>query len=134
MTDKDTLFSYRLKQAEETLSEAKRMLESGFSSRTIINRAYYSVFYALLALFIKTDVSIKTSKHSGIISIFDKEFIKTGKLDKRYSKIVHDLFDARQESDYKEFAELSVDDAAGFVKLSEDFLTAIRKVALSLSQ
>jgi hypothetical protein len=29
MTDKETLFSYRLQQGEETLSEAKKMLEDG---------------------------------------------------------------------------------------------------------
>lgn len=72
MTDRETLFLYRLKQAEETLSEAQKMLEEGFSPRSIINRAYYSLFYMLLALFLKTGVNIKTSKHMGVISLFDK--------------------------------------------------------------
>ncbi len=52
MTDRNTLFFYRFKQAEETLSDAKKMLESGLSPRSITNRAYYSVFYAILALFL----------------------------------------------------------------------------------
>lgn len=52
MTDKDVLKGYRLKQAEETLLEAQKMLEGGFTPRTIINRAYYSMFYAVLALFL----------------------------------------------------------------------------------
>ncbi len=128
MTDKETLFLYRHKQAEETLLEAQKMLEAGFSPRSIINRAYYSIFYMLLALFLKTDVNIKTSKHMGVISLFDKEFIKTGKVDKYYSTILHDLFDARQEGDYKEFVELTTDDAAGFVKLAENFLEGIKKL------
>jgi uncharacterized protein (UPF0332 family) len=128
MTDKETLFLYRHKQAEETLLEAQKMLEAGFSPRSIINRAYYSVFYMLLALFLKTEVNIKTSKHMGVISLFDKEFIKTGKVDKYYSTILHDLFDARQEGDYKEFVELTADDAAGFVKLAEKFLEGIKKL------
>ena len=34
MTDKDALFTYRLQEAEETLSEAVRMLEADFSSRS----------------------------------------------------------------------------------------------------
>ena len=75
MTDRDSLFLYRLKQAEETLLDAEKMLEGSFTPRSITNRAYYSMFYAVLSLFIKTDVDIKTSKHTGIISIFDKEFI-----------------------------------------------------------
>ncbi len=36
MTDKETLFLYRHKQAEETLLEAQKMLEAGFSPRSII--------------------------------------------------------------------------------------------------
>jgi hypothetical protein len=42
----------------------QKMLEAGFNPRSIINRAYYSIFYMLLALFLKTDVNIKTSKHN----------------------------------------------------------------------
>lgn len=39
MTDKQTLLFYRLQQAEETLSDAEKMLASGLSPRSIINRA-----------------------------------------------------------------------------------------------
>ena len=88
MTDKQTLFNYRIRQAEETISDAKKMLENQLSPRSIINRTYYSMFYAVLALFIKTDTTIRTSKHSGVISIFDKEFVHTGRLGPHYSKIL----------------------------------------------
>lgn len=128
MTHQEALFSYRFKQAEETLLEAKKMLEGGFSPRSVVNRAYYSMFYTILALFIKTGVAIKTSKHIGVISLFEKEFVKTKKIDKYYSKILHDAFDARQESDYKEFIELSTDDAAEAVKLGEEFFKEIKRV------
>ncbi|MFZ3135822.1 MAG: HEPN domain-containing protein [Thermodesulfovibrionales bacterium] len=128
MTDKETLFSYRFQQSEETLSEAKKMLEDSFSPRSIINRSYYSMFYALLALFLKTGINTKTSKHIGVISLFDKEFVKTGKIDKHYSTILHETFDARQEGDYKEFIELSLEDASHFVKLAEEFLEGIRNI------
>jgi uncharacterized protein (UPF0332 family) len=44
MTDKDSLFLYRLKQAEETLLDAEKMLKGDFTPRSITNRAYYSIF------------------------------------------------------------------------------------------
>lgn len=69
MTDKDALFTYRLQEAEETLSEAVRMLEEDFSPRAIVNRSYYAMFYALLALLLKTGSPMKTSKHIGVISL-----------------------------------------------------------------
>lgn len=127
MTDKETLFLYRLQQAEETLSEAEKMIKSGFSGRSIINRTYYSLFYALLALFIKTNTELKTSKHIGIISIFDKEFVKTGKFGRQYSAILHDIFDARQEGDYKELADISTDNAAPYLGKAKELLKEIKK-------
>jgi len=128
MTDKQVLFTYRLTQADETLSDAKRMLQNKLSPRSIINRAYYSMFYTLLALFLKADINLKTSKHAGVISIFDKEFVHTGKIDEHYSKILHKVFNARQEGDYKELAELSYEDASEFVKLADEFLEGIKKI------
>jgi uncharacterized protein (UPF0332 family) len=131
MTDTQTLFNYRLKQAEETLSDTRKMLRERLSPRSIVNRAYYSMFYALLALFLKTGINPKTSKHSGVIAIFDKEFVHTGKVEKYYSKILHKMFDARQESDYKELVELSYDTAGESVKLAEEFLERIKRIAQS---
>ncbi len=85
------------------------------------------MFYALLALFLKTDINIKTSKHIGIISIFDKEFVKSGKFDKCYSKILHDAFDDRQKADYKELVEISIEKAAEHVQYAKEFLRAIKE-------
>ena len=45
MTDKETLFKYRIEQAEETLFDAAKMLKNHLSPRSIVNRAYYSMFY-----------------------------------------------------------------------------------------
>ena len=54
--------------------------------------------------------------------------IHTGKIDKYYSKILHKAFDARQESDYKEFVELSTKDAAEAVKLAREFIECIKEI------
>ncbi len=128
MTDKETLFLYRLREAEETLSDAKKMLEDKLSPRSIINRAYYSMFYGVLALFLKHDIKVKTSKHSGIISIFDAEFVHTGKIDPCFSKTLHKIFEVRQEGDYKELVEFSYNDTDEFVELAEEFLEGIKKI------
>ena len=128
MTDKQTLFTYRLKLAEETLLDAKNMLQNNLSSRSIVNRIYYSMFYAILAIFLKSDINIKTSKHSGVISLFDKEFVHTGKIDKLYSKNLHKLFNARIDGDYKDFAEFSKEGVSEFIKLAEEFLREIKRL------
>ncbi len=126
MTDKQDLFQYRIGQAEETLSDAEKMLQENLSARSIVNRSYYSMFYGILALYIEQGINIKTSKHSGIISIFDKEFVHTGKIDKDYSKILHRNFNLRQEGDYKELTKIPQDDATRSVEHAKKFLNAIK--------
>jgi len=84
------------------------------------------MFYILLALFIKPNINIKTSKHTGIISIFDKEFVKTGKIDKIYSKFLHDTFDERQKEDYRELVETPLEKAAEYVNLAKEFIKTIK--------
>lgn len=126
MTDRETIFEYRMRQTDETLAEAVRMLETGFSPRSIVNRSYYTMFYAVLALFINQNTPHKTSKHSGVIGIFNKEFIHTGKLDARFAKMLYDLFDERMELDYRDFAEVSEEDASNAVSAAQEFILAIK--------
>lgn len=71
--NKHTLVSYRLEQSDEALEAAKTLLDRRLY-RSTVNRAYYGMYYAVLAL-----LAIRkqeTSKHSGAISLFDKEFVK----------------------------------------------------------
>jgi uncharacterized protein (UPF0332 family) len=131
MTDRETLFRYRLQEAEDTLADAEQMLSGGVSPRSIVNRAYYSVFYFTLALFQKDGINARTSKHSGVIGVFDKEYVLTGRVERKVGKIVHSLFDARQESDYKEMAEVTVADAQEAMADAREFAEAVKKLLLS---
>lgn len=126
MTDKEVLVNYRLNLADETIRDAEKMVQNGLSPRSIINRSYYSVFYIVLALFIKAGLRVKTSKHTGIISIFDKEFVKTEKIDKSSSVILHNLFNFRQESDYKDLIQVTIDDAKESIKNAKIFISKIK--------
>jgi uncharacterized protein (UPF0332 family) len=128
MTDKEALAAYRRDQARETLVDAERMLKEHYSSRSIINRAYYAMFYSLLALYLKSGTETKTSRHAGIISMFDKEFVQKGLFDKRFSKMLHVLFDKRQECDYKEFIQVSYSDAEEAVRKAREFFNAVSDV------
>ncbi|MBN2286744.1 MAG: HEPN domain-containing protein [Tissierellales bacterium] len=129
MNEQQQLFEYRLDQAVTTLAEAENMLKSGFSARSIVNRAYYSMFYMILALLLKKNIQISTSKHTGVMSIFDKEFILTGLIDRKHSRNLHKTFDRRLEFDYKEMivpsdeeVVASVDSAREFIQTIQEFL------------
>jgi uncharacterized protein (UPF0332 family) len=65
LTDKEKqiqLSGYRLKQAAESIDEAVCLLSGKESPRSIINRAYYAMFYSVLALIVFEPYS--SSKHS----------------------------------------------------------------------
>jgi uncharacterized protein len=127
MSEKAPLIRYRLKQARESLNEADVLLAAGMSLRSVMNRLYYAMFYAVLALL--QDKQAGTSKYSGAISLFDREFIKTEIFDKRFSKALHRAFELRQKGDYMEqieVAKLDIDEirpeAVEFVERAESYL------------
>ncbi|NOY69312.1 MAG: HEPN domain-containing protein [Deltaproteobacteria bacterium] len=103
----DVLVKYRLDQARESLSDAKFIFNGNRSPLGVINRSYYAVFYASLALLQKTGKVPR--KHSGVISLFDHEFVKQGIFPKQFSKILHPLFTARQVSDYHAMEPLGME-------------------------
>ena len=122
--DKEALSLYRLEQAGESLNEAKFLLSGEKSPRSIINRAYYSMFYAILALLIYEPYS--SSKHSGVLSYFNRHFIKEGIFDRDMGRWVNKAFDLRQRSDYREFFEITQDQAADLVTKAEQFISIVR--------
>jgi uncharacterized protein (UPF0332 family) len=72
--DKRALIQYRLERAHESLNDARLMLGQNGSYASVINRAYYAMFYAALALLISIDRG--SSKHQGVIALFDENFVK----------------------------------------------------------
>jgi len=98
--EKQTLALYRIQQAEESLDEAQYLFDGDKSPRSVINRAYYSMFYSILALLIFEPYS--SSKHSGVLSYFNRHFIKNGRISKDIGRAVNKAFDVRQRGDYRE--------------------------------
>ncbi len=105
------LIKYRLEQAQTALDDAKYMIDGNRSPQSIVNRSYYAMFYAVLALLQKKKISKVPSKHSGVISLFDKEFVKKGIFAKDLSKDFHKAFELRQTVDYKIIKPITSDRA-----------------------
>lgn len=119
------LAEYRLKQAEESIEEAECLLSGKGSPRSIVNRAYYAMFYAVLALITFEQFSV--SKHSGVVSFFNKRFVKEGVFSKELGRSINKAFELRQEGDYREYAELTVEEVEPFIEKARDFVHHIKK-------
>ena len=82
---KHEYIDYRLKQAKDTLNAA-RSLAKDKHWNSVINRLYYSCFYAISALHFKHGINARS--HSGIKHQFGLRFVKSGLLDKSVTGIL----------------------------------------------
>ena len=122
------LVAYRLELAGESMVATKTLLDKGLR-RPSVNRAYYAMFYAVLALLARE--KRETSKHSGAIALFDKLFVKEEIFKKELSRWLHDAFDLRQRSDYSAEFQITGEEAEILLKQAESFVDEVKNVLAS---
>lgn len=61
----------------------------------------------------------------GVISCFQKEYIKTGEFDKKYSQYLSQAFQIRNNTDYSDFFVVSQSDAKEQFEKADEFLKVI---------
>lgn len=120
----DNLVNYRLDNAKEKLESAKLLLDGG-KYRDSIGRSYYAIFTAVRAVLANDKVDF--SKHSGVIAYFQKEYIKTGKFDVKYSRYLQTAFQIRNSCDYDDFFIASKQDAEEQYSRAMEFYKEIYK-------
>lgn len=120
-----TLIHYRIEQAERTIQDAQCLSSGNGSPQSIINRSYYAMFYATLALMLR--VGRAFSKHAGTIAAFDKEFVHKGLLPKELSSDLHKVFELRQDHDYKIISIPSVEEGKAALSKAERFVSAVKE-------
>lgn len=79
--DKEKIINHRINRANETIDEVQLLINNNKLSLAV-SRIYYGCFYILSALAFK--YSFDTSNHGKLIGWFNKKFIKSGKIDKKY--------------------------------------------------
>jgi len=97
----------------------------GISFETAANRSYYCIFNAMRAV-LSLD-RFDSKRHSGVISAFRKDYIRTGVFPVEFSTIIDKAFEIRLESDYEAFYIVSKSDVAAQVENAEIFLEAVEK-------
>jgi uncharacterized protein (UPF0332 family) len=118
------LIAYRLDQATETLDAARELSGAGHY-RDAVNRAYYTMFYSALALL--TSKGLGTSKHSGVLSLFNRYFIKPGQFPLEDGRHLREAFELRRGSDYREFVQITREQAEETIARAETFLQHTRQ-------
>ena len=121
----EDLIKYKLQRSGETLEEAKIMLGSSHLFGAA-NRIYYACFYAVSALLLSKDLS--SHKHSGVLSLFNRHFVKTGLIPVELGKFYSRLFDTRTESDYADLVTIDLKEIQDNLKTAEIFIPAVKSL------
>jgi uncharacterized protein (UPF0332 family) len=99
VTPRDELADHRIARAHDALEEAGLLIERHHFTGAL-NRLYYAA-RALLAT--KT---LDSSRHSGVIALFQEHFVKTGLISTDAARALPRAFEKRQTSDYGDSASL----------------------------
>jgi len=121
--EKNALIEHRISRATDTIEEVSFLIKNK-KFLLAVNRIYYGMFYILSALSLRYDFS--TSKHQQLIGWFNKEFISTGEIDRKYGMILHNAYNNRSTGDYDDFAEFDEEDVKKSFDEMNDFIRTIR--------
>lgn len=116
------LAKYRMERAKEMLEAARENLRIG-QYKTSLNRSYYAIFHAMRAANILK--GFDSSKHSGVIAFFNKEYLKENILDRNLAVIIKNSSFLREKSDYDDFYVAAKKDVERQLEGDVTFLHAV---------
>lgn len=116
------LSNYRMTKAKDDLEGSSLLFNNGKLAQSA-NRSYYAMFHATRALLALDKFDSK--KHTGIIAYFNKNYIKTGKIEIEYGKMLMSAERVRTKSDYDDFYVIDKETAQTQLENAEKFITSI---------
>lgn len=116
--------SLHMKRAKELLNTVPVLLDIG-DYNSSVNRAYYAAFHAIKA--VEALDNYDSKKHSGLMSYFRQNYIKTGIFDVEYSDILKSLVKYREDSDYNIIIVITSDEAKEQYENAKQFVTAVEE-------
>ena len=125
MTDERALVAYRLESAKEKLKAAIDLLENG-DYKDSVSRSYYAIFTAARALL--ATKQLDSSKHSGVIALFNQHFVKTEIISADIGKLIGKAKLYREQADYGDFFVVSKEEAEVQIQSARKFIAEIEDV------
>ena len=112
------------RQADEFLREIEYLMAGGFYKASM-GRAYYAMFHAATAAMLANEVD--QGPRQAILPAFEKAFIKTNMLDKKFLNYFRQAFNARTEPETPSFGSADHRQAQVMLLRTREFITACRK-------
>ena len=113
-----------LQKAGSKLKTARKLFEDGFYDDSV-SRSYYSMFHAASILLMLKGIEVHS--HSGLVQMFGLHLVKTGEIDKKFGKMLSQVKELREDSDYEVLFEASKEEAELSLQNAEKFLKEIKR-------
>ncbi len=110
----------RLKQARESLSEAKALLAHDVGGNFAVNSLYYAFLYSLWG-FLESQ-GISTSAHTDAISLLEQDFVLTGKIERRFYDAIRQANELRPTCDCTINRRATSEDIEQLLPIAQEFL------------
>jgi len=123
------LARYRIDKAKEVLIEAEDSYKQNHFGLSV-NRSYYAMFTSARALLALKELD--SSKHSGVISLFNQHIVKTGLFSKEVSKSLPKAKDIREDADYGDFVNITQEDAKSQIDNAQMFVEEAERALLRM--
>ena len=112
-----------LQKSDKFIKSADKLYDLGDYDSTV-SRVYYAMFFIVEALLLTKNIKVKT--HSGLISKFGENFIKTEIFSKDLGKRFRKAFDKRLIGDYDYSESIAKVDAEEVLRLGKDFINILK--------
>ena len=122
--NKAALANYRLDRTSSELASSRDNLSAGRYAESLSN-SYYAIFNSIRAVLALENKDFK--KHSGIISYFQVQYIKTGVFSKGISNFIQKAFNLRTKADYEDFYVATRVDAEQQLENAETIYAQVRE-------
>ena len=123
--ERQALLRYRLARAREAREEARLLLDGGHAN-ACVNRLYYASFYAVSALLLIEGHS--SAKHRGVRALFDRHWVKPGRVPPALGRLYRRLFMRRQRGDYDDLVQFEETEVRVWLADAQRFVKDISEV------
>lgn len=123
--ERDILIRHNRVKAHEAIEQVAWLIENQ-KWHLAMNRIYYGIYYMLSAVAIQE--GFKTTKHQQLIGWFNKTYIKTEILERKYGQWLNQAYENRMEGDYNVLSEFSEDTVKQAFAEMQEVVAAIEKL------
>jgi len=95
-----------------------------------VNRSYYAMFTSAKALLAMKDLD--SSKHSGVISLFNQHLVKLRLFPEEFSKFLQKAKRIRENADYGDFVKIAEEDAKDQLEHARKFVAEAKRTLLKM--